>query len=1066
MPRFASMALASVVATALMTAGPASTVDAGPDTVEPGSIEAIAAATTEPRFLSPWVAYLPDAPGIPSPRDFLGRIAGAPGELTDTAQTHAYLRALAAASPRVRVFTIGRSEEGREILMAVVADEEGIRDLDRLKGATAALADPRRTDPAAAERLITTARPIYYVNAVLHADETGSTEALLELAYRLAVSDQPMIRRIRSTTVVLLNPVSNPDGRDKMVEWFHRYLKGKTDYGALPRQSPPYWSKYAFVDINRDAHQQTHEATRAVHRMFHEWHPTVVHDLHEAMALLMTWNGTGPYNPHIDPITHGEFLEMSFHEVRTMTALGMPGVWTWNFGEAFGHHYLDSVAMNHNSLGRGYETWGNATAETVRRVIEPVDATMEWYRPLPPPAEFTWSARDNLNYTETGLLAALDQVAGNAPQMLRDFYQKGWHSWRKGSDEPPFGFVIPDDQGDRARVAQMVGRLLDQKIEVGRATAPLVLREGRFPAGTYVVRLDQPYRNYAVDLLTPQRFPKDGGEPYDDVSWSLPAHDHLEVMPTADPAVRAAALAPLTGTPRPQGRVNGNGPVLLLADTGQEGLLAARYRLAPFRVEVAERPFRLNSAGFPAGSWILPAQEGLRDAARAVVEELGLDFASTAAAPEVARHPAPAARLGVWVPWADTDSIGWVRYALDQRHVPYTYLRDEDVRAGNLRDRVDVILYGHVDLELAEQIEGLPKRWSPMPYSKDADNTEPRHPGRVGRHHRRHRLRRSRAAAAVRGEGWPARDSRQRIDAGARGGARARGPPGRGRGAAQQPGEWRGRGRGLDKGRDAHAGGACAGHLRATRTPDRVRVPRAPAPLPAELRALRHPPHLVADGLLHLLPRWPRRPVGCGSRMGRPQRRAARRQRPGVGRERPHRPAGDPRHAGGPRARRGVQLQSAAPRSEPRRPSPGLERDPAMAGDRRRPRRGCAVTKSRMEAFSDGVIAIIITIMVLELRVPHDTSLEALVPPEQPSPLVGGDQTCRRPRPVGEPAPAVLAVAHPVRHRLDGPEPFCRGAGGALRRRPAARGDRLLHPRPVADRAAWQRFGHRDGARA
>ena len=721
MSRLASLVL--VVVAALMVAGPAraldrGAVDTGPDTVEPGSIEAIAAATTEPRFLSPWVAYLPDALGIPSPRDFLGRIAGAPGELVDTAQAHAYLRALAAATPRVRVFAIGRSEEGREILMAAVADEEGIRDLDRLKAATAALADPRSTNLAAAERIIATARPIYYVNAVLHADETGSTEALLELAYRLAVSDQPMIRRIRSTTVVLLNPVSNPDGRDKMVEWFYRYLKGKTDYGALPRQSPPYWSKYAFVDINRDAHQQTHEATRAVHRMFHEWHPTVVHDLHEAIALLMTWNGTGPYNPHIDPITHGEFLEMSFHEVRTLTALGMPGVWTWNFGEAFGHHYLDSVAMNHNSLGRGYETWGNATAETVRRAIEPSDATMEWYRPLPPPAEFTWSARDNLNYTETGLLAALDQVAGNAPQMLRDFYMKGWHSWRKGIDEAPFGFVIPDDQGDRARVAKMVGRLLDQRIEVGRATAPLVLKEGRYPAGTYVVRLDQPYRNYAVDLLTPQHFPKDGGEPYDDVSWCLPAHDHLEVVPTADAAVRTAAVAPLTETPRPRGRVSGDGPLLLLADTGQEGLLAARYRLARFRVEVAERAFRLGGAGFPAGSWILPAQEGLRDAARSVAEELGLDFTSTAAAPEVARHPAPAARLGLWVPWADTDSIGWVRYALDQRRAPYVYLRDEDLRAGNLRDRVDVILYGHVDLELAEQIEGLPKRWSPMPFKK------------------------------------------------------------------------------------------------------------------------------------------------------------------------------------------------------------------------------------------------------------------------------------------------------------------------------------------------------------
>jgi len=147
---------------------------------------------------------------------------------------------------------------------------------------------------------------------------------------------------------------------------------------------------------------------------------------------------------------------------------------------------------------------------------------MEWYRPLPPPRDITWSARDNVNYTETGSLAALDYAARNSKEMLRNFYKKGWDSWRKGLDEAPYAFVIPENQGDPTRVAQMVGRLLAQRIEVSRSQSALNLKEGNYPAGTYVVRLDQPYRNYAVDLLTPQRFPKGGGEPYDDVSWELP----------------------------------------------------------------------------------------------------------------------------------------------------------------------------------------------------------------------------------------------------------------------------------------------------------------------------------------------------------------------------------------------------------------------------------------------------------------------------------------------------------------------------------------------------------------
>jgi hypothetical protein len=697
-----------------------SAIAQSPDVAEPESVEAIASATTDPHFVSPWVSYIPQSATVPSPEKFLGRIMGAPGELLGTEKAYAYARALAAASPRVKVFTIGRSEEGREILVLAIADEAGIRDLDRLKAATAALADPRRTDEGAADKLIAAARPIYYFNAALHSDETGSTEATIELAYRLAVSEQPMIRRIRERMVVLINPISNPDGRDKMVDWFYRYLKGKTDRNTLPRQSPPYWSKYAFVDINRDTHQQTHETTKAVHRMFHEWHPTVVHDLHEGVPLMMTWNGTGPYNPNVDPITYSEFLALSFHEVQAMTSMGMPGVSTWNFGEAFAHLYLDSVAMNHNSIGRGYETFGNGSAETEKRSVSSSASSMEWYRPMPAPQEVTWSARDNLNYQETGALAALDEAAGESKEMLQNFYKKSWDSWQKGLTQPPYAFVILEDQGDAARVAAMIGRLMGQHIEVARAPGALQLKEGNFPAGTYVVRLDQPYRNYAVDLLTPQRYPKDGLPPYDDVSWELPAHYHLQVIPIADTSIRAVSLTPLTDVPHPTGRVSGNGSVYLLKDTGQESFLAARYRLANFEIQIAEREFEAGGTKFPAGSWILAIQSGLHDAVAATAGELGLDFVQVSATPDVPSHKARAPRIGLWVPWADTDSIGWIRYSLDQRKVPYTYLRDEDIRAGNLSARIDVLLYGHVDLELAEQIEGLPKAWSPMPFKKTA----------------------------------------------------------------------------------------------------------------------------------------------------------------------------------------------------------------------------------------------------------------------------------------------------------------------------------------------------------
>ena len=701
------------------------------DRPEPGSAEAIARYTTSPRFLSEWVASVPASDTVPSPTKHLGHVAGAAGELTPVAGIQGYMRALAAASPRVRVESIGTTEEGRDIQLVAIADEAGLRGLAGLKAATAALADPRRTGPEEAERVIAGARPFYYFNCALHADETGSAEMAMELAYRLAVSETPMIREIRRQLVVLINPVAEPDGHDKMVEWFRRYLKGRTDYEALPRQSPPYWSRYAFVDVNRDAHQQAFAATRAVHRMFHDYHPAVVHDLHEAIALLQTWNGTGPYNPHLDPIVTSQFLEMSFHEVTALTAMGLPGVWTWDFGENFGLHYLDSVALNHNAIGRGYETFGNSTAETVTRSLgrggwEDEALTREWFRPLPPPAgDFAWSMRDNVNYQETGALAILDWTARHAKDVLRNFYRTGFNSWQKGLTEKPAAFVIPAGQADPARVADMVNRLIDQRIEVGRLTAPLTVNEGSFPAGSFVVKLDQPYRNYAVDVLEPQQFPAETPRlPYDDVSWAFPVGFGVQAVRLDDERARGASVEPVARAAVPAGRVAGDGGAcFVLRDAGQESLLAARFRLARFPVRIAEAAFVSGGVEYPAGSWILLPRDGLREALAEVSRELGLDFTALPEAPAVRAHEAPAPRIGVWVPWADTDAMGWVRYTLDREKVPYTHLRDEDLRAGRLRDRVDVIVYGpFVRLDLAGQIHGIPAAAGPMAFKATPDS--------------------------------------------------------------------------------------------------------------------------------------------------------------------------------------------------------------------------------------------------------------------------------------------------------------------------------------------------------
>jgi hypothetical protein len=700
------------------------------DAPEPGTREAIAAATTEPRFISPWVADLPASSTVPSPTKFLGHIAGAPGELTRTEKIYGYYRALAAASPRVKVDVIGRTEEGRDIVLVVVGEEDALADLERRRADMAALADPRRTDEAAMERIVTDPRtkPFYMLHGGLHSTETGSPEMLMELAYRLAVSDAPLPRLIRDRVTVLINPVAEPDGRDRSVDWFYRNLKGKTDYPNLPPISPPFWGKYVFHDNNRDGVQRRLALTRATQDTFLKWHPAVVHDLHESIPLLSIWTGTGPYNANIDPITMTEWHAIAFHEVTTMTAFGMPGVWTYGFGEGFTHVYADSVAINHNAIGRGYETFGNGTAETVERWLDPERNRFtgkpvtepDWYRVLPPPKRLRWSLRDNTNYVQTGVLAALQYAALNGPDMLRNVWRRGRNALRKGETDKPYAIVVPEKQDDRRRLATMVNLLRAHGIEVSRASAAFKVKEGEFPAGTFVVRMDQPYRGYALDLLVPQSYPADKAPfpAYDDVAWSLPVAMGVETTVVEDDSVRRVPLAPVAETIAYRGAVAEGGAVHLVKDTGQEALLAARVRLGAFKVDAAEKPFSSGGSEYPAGSWIIQDQPGLRRALEDAARDLDLAVSSAPSAPAVARHALDLPRLALLQAWVDTQATGWVRMVFDDEKVPYTLIMDDDVRRGGLRERFDVILYPDTYRGLKEIATGIDPKFSPLAYTK------------------------------------------------------------------------------------------------------------------------------------------------------------------------------------------------------------------------------------------------------------------------------------------------------------------------------------------------------------
>ena len=187
--------------------------------------KAVAEWTTQPYYTSPLVDHLPKVDGIPSPKDVLGYHVGAPAKLTYYADILKYYRALAAATPRVKVETIGKSDEDRELVVVWVSSDENMQNLQVNRDNLAKIADPRGLPPERIRQLIATSRPHYHLMGGLHSGETGPSEMLMELVYRLATETSPLIRQIRENVVVSVTPAADADGRDRYLDWFYRGLE-------------------------------------------------------------------------------------------------------------------------------------------------------------------------------------------------------------------------------------------------------------------------------------------------------------------------------------------------------------------------------------------------------------------------------------------------------------------------------------------------------------------------------------------------------------------------------------------------------------------------------------------------------------------------------------------------------------------------------------------------------------------------------------------------------------------------------------------------------------------------
>jgi hypothetical protein len=783
--------------------------------------------TTQPYFTSPLVDHLPLVDGVPGPKQVLGYHVGAPAKLTYYQDILRYYRALAAAVPgRVTVEPIGKSDEDRELVVVWISSDENLANLQRNRGNLARLADPRSSSPEQIRDLIATTKPHYHLMGGLHSGETGPSEMLMELAYRLATETSPLIRQIRENVYVSITPAADPDGRDRNVDWFYRNLELQAAQSASaqsPNRDPggtgpsesqntgqdsgrgsrgggmpgvPYWGRYVFHDNNRDINL-SQVSMRAIADWYFTAHPPIVHDLHESLPLMYTYSGAAPQNPNLDPILFAELPFFSNFELAQMTKWGMPGVYTHAFMDGWSPGYLASIAYNHNGMMRMYETQAgrenvaaNGAATTQPAASQSASASAaagtqgrsndsgvrpprpgttgisaasgrgdksvpesqgrgsgrngrgaapvtppptpasspvptgrgggqprEWYRgiPIPPGATDTWSRRNNANYMQTGVLSALQLTSTMPTLILENFHQKTRNSIESGRTDPPFGFVIPI-QRDMTRVTELVNILRVQRIEVGRATREIKVSDGTFPAGSYVIKRDQPYGRLAKNLLERQNYPDPALRTYDDSGWTMGLTMLVEVREIRDKGILDVPTTPVDAASAP-GRVVGTGRAgIAVAHYGSNNMIAFRYKLRHVPMRVAGRGFTIDGIEFPAGSFVV-TDTGASTGVRAAVEAFGLTAAAFSSTPTVPMHDADAPRVAIYSPWTGTQETGWVRFTFDRFGIPYELIYKERARRGSLRADFDVIVMP--TQTATRQSVFQPPASRPVPYMKD-----------------------------------------------------------------------------------------------------------------------------------------------------------------------------------------------------------------------------------------------------------------------------------------------------------------------------------------------------------
>lgn len=613
----------------------------------------------------------PQSAAIPSPRSVLGFTPGDDRKVAGWSQITDYFERLDRASDRVLVRTLGQSTLKRPVIVAFISARENILALPKYKEIQQQLADPRKiTQNIQRDRLLADGKVVVTISCSIHSTEIVASQMSMQLAYELATAQDPETREILQNTILLLIPSPNPDGIDIVTNWYRKTLG--TPYEG--REPPELYHHYAGHDNNRDWFMLNLKETQLVTRLlWHEWFPQIVYDVHQQGA-----NGSrffippfyDPPNPNISPLLLRQVGLIGHKVAADLQAAGFKGVLTNALYDTWWHGGFRTAPYFHNSIGILSEaasarlmTPNTVTAEqlgrtTSRGMRNATEAATNFPDPWP---AGNWRPRDIMAMEMIAARAILSMASKFRADYLRNFYELG----RKNVEPPanpgePLAYLIPAGQARDEAVAKMLGSLMDQGIEVFRLdqelhvvlspqvlqrTNPVTEKLGTYklsgqasamqevPAGSYIVFPAQPQRSNVVALFEPQRYPN-----------RLTAQGEAE---------------------RPYDVAGWTLPLQMGVD-------------APAVVAIREPAHERKLTRLKDGN--------------EVRADLALELKKGDESPikNPVKHPV---RVGIYKGSMSNMDEGWTRFVFDTFNVPYTSIRDVDVRQGALNSKFDAVIF-------------------------------------------------------------------------------------------------------------------------------------------------------------------------------------------------------------------------------------------------------------------------------------------------------------------------------------------------------------------------------------